>query len=181
MKIAIVGAGWYGCHLALKLKKAGHSVVLLEKNSDISMQISGKFGIRLHLSPHYPRSDATTNNCRNNFEKFKNEYSDLIVEHDYSIYGLGNFDADGLPSKKGFYYVDNGILATCIEEITEKPGVKSRDTCSLKTYKTILTSTSLQSSTFWISSDSMSSNDINLNHPAPPTAIYKNRHTIKDN
>ncbi|KTD37708.1 FAD dependent oxidoreductase [Legionella nautarum] len=94
-----MGAGWYGCHLALKLKKAGHEVIVFEKNPDIFSGISGKFGIRLHDGLHYPRSAATRVNCRAHFEKFKEEYPELVVNHEYSIYALGELDADGLPPK----------------------------------------------------------------------------------
>lgn len=98
MKIAIIGAGWYGCHLALVLNKKGHTVVLFEKNSDIFQQISGNFGIRLHSGAHYPRSPATRENCRHDFTRFKEQYPDLVVEHNYAIYGLGDTDASNQPS-----------------------------------------------------------------------------------
>src|SRR3990167_5616207 len=99
MKIAIIGAGLYGCHLALSLQKQGHAITLFEKNTDIFQQISGKFGIRLHLGPHYPRSASTRENCKKGFDEFKRYYPELIIEHDYSIYGLGELDADNLRSK----------------------------------------------------------------------------------
>jgi hypothetical protein len=99
MRLAIVGAGWYGCHLALELKKAGHDVVLYEKNDKIFSQISGEFGIRLHAGPHYPRSEETRKSCKRGLEEFKLRYPDLIIPHEYSIYALGKRDADGNPSK----------------------------------------------------------------------------------
>jgi glycine/D-amino acid oxidase-like deaminating enzyme len=99
MEIAIVGGGWYGCHLALALKKAGHKVVLYEKNDSIFSQISGAFGIRLHAGPHYPRSAETRKNCLRNKAEFEQRYPDLIVPHEYSIYGLGTLDAEGKPPK----------------------------------------------------------------------------------
>lgn len=120
MKIGIIGAGWYGCHLALKLKKSGYQVILFEKNSEIFSQISGKFGIRLHVGPHYPRSSATRLSCRSNFEKFKEEYPELIVDHDYSIYGLGDTDADGLPSK-----VDKKLFDSVCSELSSTKFIDS--------------------------------------------------------
>ena len=101
MRIALVGAGWYGCHLALALKKAGHDVVLYEKNDRIFSQISGEFGIRLHAGPHYPRSDPTREECLRGLAEFKKRYPNLIIPHEYSIYALGTTDADGVPSKTG--------------------------------------------------------------------------------
>jgi FAD dependent oxidoreductase len=99
MKIAVIGAGWYGCHIARILKKSGHEVILFEKAPDIFSNISGKFGIRLHAGPHYPRSQKTRNSCHQGFEEFYKTYPELIIEHEYSIYGLGNKDADGEPPK----------------------------------------------------------------------------------
>ncbi|CAF2886394.1 unnamed protein product, partial [Rotaria sp. Silwood2] len=55
--IAIIGGGWYGCHIALTLKQKGqYDVTLYEAKSDIFLGCSGQFGIRLHADPHYPRS-----------------------------------------------------------------------------------------------------------------------------
>lgn len=99
MRIGIIGAGWYGCHLALSLKKAGHDVTLYEKNSEIFSQISGSFGIRLHAGPHYPRSVETRKSCHRGFEQFIKTYPELIVPHEYSTYALGITDADDNPSK----------------------------------------------------------------------------------
>lgn len=99
MNIGIIGAGWYGSHLAIALKKAGHEVTLFEKNDDIFSQISGNFGIRLHTGPHYPRSQETRKYCRKGFDEFKKTYPDLISPHIYSIYALGATDANGEASK----------------------------------------------------------------------------------
>jgi hypothetical protein len=99
MEIAIIGAGWYGCHLALQLTKAGHQVVLYEKNPQILSQISGAFGIRLHAGPHYPRSAETRKSCLRSLEEFKVLYPELVIPHEYSIYGLGISDAEGKPAK----------------------------------------------------------------------------------
>lgn len=99
MVIGIIGAGWYGCHIALVLKKAGHDVMIFEKNDDLFKGVSGNFGIRLHKGPHYPRSHATRESCRESFVQFCETYPDLVVEHEFSIYALGKEDALGQPSK----------------------------------------------------------------------------------
>lgn len=97
--IGIIGAGWYGCHLALALTKAGYKVTLFEKNSQIMSDISGFLGIRLHAGPHYPRSEKTRESCHRGFKAFMETYPDLVVPHEYSIYALGKLDADGNPPK----------------------------------------------------------------------------------
>ena len=97
--IAIIGAGWYGCHLALALKKNGHDVTLYEKNNTIFSEISGNFGIRLHAGPHYPRSLKTRESCRRGAQRFIEEYPDLVIKHEHAIYALGTTDAEGKASK----------------------------------------------------------------------------------
>jgi len=99
MRIAIVGAGWYGCHMALELSKLGVEVILFEKSDKIFSGISGTFGIRLHAGPHYPRSEGTREYCHKNFRKFEDHYPELVNHHKYSIYAIGNIDANGRPSK----------------------------------------------------------------------------------
>lgn len=42
-KVAIIGAGWYGCHLAKVLSEQGFDVTLYEKNGEILNEISGNF------------------------------------------------------------------------------------------------------------------------------------------
>lgn len=69
-KIAIIGSGWYGVHIALVLKKEcpSYKVTLFEKSPDIFSEISGKFGIRLHSDLYYPRSEATRIACHKGFK-----------------------------------------------------------------------------------------------------------------
>lgn len=98
-KIAVIGGGWYGCHIALVLKLAGNDVTLFESGEDIFRGISGKFGIRLHVGPHYPRSEKTRKSCREGYAEFLKTYPDLVVEHAYSVYGLGKRDANNEPPK----------------------------------------------------------------------------------
>ncbi|CAF9924959.1 MAG: hypothetical protein HETSPECPRED_005706 [Heterodermia speciosa] len=97
--IAIIGAGWTGCHLALELAKAGHRITLFDKGNEILSGVSGHFGIRLHRGPHYPRSRQTRENCHASFSKFSKAYPDLVVGLDESIYAHGASDALGQPSK----------------------------------------------------------------------------------
>lgn len=97
MKIAVIGGGWYGCHIARVLKLAGHDVTLFESHEQIFRGISGRFGIRLHAGPHYPRSEKTRKSCREGFAEFANTYPELVVKHAYSIYGLGTLDANNEP------------------------------------------------------------------------------------
>ena len=55
MKIAILGAGWFGCHIASKLK-IKNDVDLYEKKNQILSGTSSYNTNRLHHGFHYPRS-----------------------------------------------------------------------------------------------------------------------------
>ena len=99
MRIAIIGAGWNGCHLAIELTKAGHDITVLEKRSTILSGCSGIFGIRLHRGPHYPRSKPTREGCHADFERFCKAYPEIIKHPQDSIYAYGERDAEGCPSK----------------------------------------------------------------------------------
>ena len=98
-RVAIIGGGWYGAHVALALQKLGFKVTLLEKGKDIFTGISGKFGVRLHAGPHYPRSSSTRESCHQGFDEFCKTYPELTNPHEYSIYGLGTRDANNNPPK----------------------------------------------------------------------------------
>ncbi|KAL6722059.1 hypothetical protein ACLMJK_001164 [Lecanora helva] len=111
MRIAIIGAGWNGCHLAIELTKAGHAVTVLEKQQSIFSGCSGQFGIRLHRGPHYPRSKATRESCHLSFERFCQEYSELVNFHEHSIYARAERDAEGFPSKVS----EESFQAVCFE------------------------------------------------------------------
>jgi L-2-hydroxyglutarate oxidase LhgO len=58
-KIAVIGAGWFGCHIAYQLIKKNYSVKIYEERNDIFCGASGNNQNRLHLGFHYPRSLIT--------------------------------------------------------------------------------------------------------------------------
>ncbi len=97
--VAIIGAGWYGFHLAVTLSEKGFRVVLCEKNDKIFNELSGNFGVRLHLGLHYPRSKKTREGCIAGYDEFLHTYPELVNHHEHSIYGIGVLDADQQPSK----------------------------------------------------------------------------------
>lgn len=87
-KIAIVGAGIFGCTIALRLATKGHRCLLYEKNNHIMGCASRVNQYRLHKGYHYPRSDKTIDQLLNSYPKFINEYSDAIernYEHYYAL------------------------------------------------------------------------------------------------
>lgn len=83
--IIIVGAGWYGCHIALSLKDTYH-ILILEKSDDIFNGASYYNQNRLHLGYHYSRDYDTRNLCKQYYDEFKKEYSECIDEVDDNYY-----------------------------------------------------------------------------------------------
>lgn len=99
-EVAIIGLGWYGAQCALHLaENEQYKITVFEKNSSSFGGISGTFGVRLHIGPHYPRSQETRKNCREGRLEFQATYPELINEHSHSIYGIGKSDVEGKPSK----------------------------------------------------------------------------------
>jgi len=84
MKIAIIGGGWVGCHLARKLMK-GNDVTLFEKD-ELFKATSYSNQNRLHLGYHYARNSKTRNLCVNTFPQFMDEYKMLTSEVENNLY-----------------------------------------------------------------------------------------------
>jgi hypothetical protein len=85
MKIAIIGAGWVGCHLANVLKEE-HDIVLFEKNDTIFSETSYKNQNRLHYGYHYARNYSTRNLSKSTFYKFIKDYGFCVQNIDRNFY-----------------------------------------------------------------------------------------------
>jgi len=91
--IIIIGAGFYGCSIAIELKRQGKSVALLEKESDIMQRASYTNQARIHQGYHYPRSILTALRSRTNFDKFINEFSDCVYSDFDKYYAIGKISS----------------------------------------------------------------------------------------
>lgn len=89
MEIAVVGAGWFGCHLALTLEEK-HNVTIFEKEDKIFTGASGHNQNRLHLGFHYPRSYETRVHAKEGYQEFVKVYGDLCQTIDDNIYAIAN-------------------------------------------------------------------------------------------
>ena len=88
--IIIVGGGFFGCSLALELKKRNPNakIVILEKEADLLLRASYTNQARVHQGYHYPRNIVTALRSRINYQKFLNDYKDCIYDdfdHYYAI------------------------------------------------------------------------------------------------
>lgn len=86
MRILIIGAGWYGCHLAKVLLEGGHKIILVDKSNTIFSGSSSKNQNRLHLGFHYPRSTSTITECQSGYSKFIEYYDGLTTNINNNLY-----------------------------------------------------------------------------------------------
>ena len=92
MKIAIIGAGWFGCLIADELIKNNKKVLIYEKEKDIFQNASGNNQNRLHLGFHYPRSEKTILQSKDGFEEFKKKLGNFcrVIPKNYYFISQDN-------------------------------------------------------------------------------------------
>jgi len=94
MKIGIIGAGWYGCHIGLLLKGLGMDVKIFEKDDSIFMGASGLNQYRLHTGFHYARHYETRKQSREGFSLFLERYPELSAPCKAgNIYAVPRYDS----------------------------------------------------------------------------------------
>ena len=79
MKFAVVGAGFYGLHIATRLKALGLETKTFEKGDDIMRFSSGNNQFRLHLGFHYARNFRTRQQSRDGYFRFLGRYDKLTI------------------------------------------------------------------------------------------------------
>ena len=89
MKIAIIGAGFFGSTIALKLSKK-HTVHLFEKEKDILNGASRVNQFRFHMGFHYPRSQKTIKEIKSSYKLFINFYSKRVFGNTKNYYAVAN-------------------------------------------------------------------------------------------
>ena len=89
MKFSIIGAGFFGLSVAIKIKEKypRSEVIVFEKERDILMGASGKNQFRCHQGYHYPRSEKTIEECKTSFNEFNKYFSGCYIksENYYAI------------------------------------------------------------------------------------------------
>ena len=73
-KIAIIGAGWFGCYIGYELIKSGYDIKIFEKEKNIFLGASGFNQNRLHLGFHYPRSYKTISESKKGYKLFLKKF-----------------------------------------------------------------------------------------------------------
>lgn len=94
MRIRVLGAGWFGCHVGAALLADGHDVEIHEVADTIFAGASGACPARAHLgAPHYPRSQATRTACLQHREPFIERYGHVTHAVPINIYAIAEHDS----------------------------------------------------------------------------------------
>lgn len=83
-KIAVIGAGFYGSYIALKLADKGHKVILIDPEDKSSATLHCQ--ARLHSGMFYVRSIKDLLSCARNFTKFFKIFKPFIYSEFNSYY-----------------------------------------------------------------------------------------------
>lgn len=87
-RVGVIGAGWYGCHIAHSLANLGFDVTLFDRHSRVMHEASGNNQFRLHLGFHYARHHGTRLQSRDGFQRFIERYPTLSAEVTHNIYAV---------------------------------------------------------------------------------------------
>lgn len=86
--VAVIGGGWYGCHIAASLRSLGFRITLFEQHHRLLHGASGNNQFRLHLGFHYPRHYTTRMQSRDGFARFVERYPELsrpVADNIYAV------------------------------------------------------------------------------------------------
>lgn len=87
--VAIIGGGFYGCEIALEMKRCGADrVLIIEREPGLMRRASYVNQARVHNGYHYPRSFTTGLRSRENFYRFLDDYSYAIEWGMQMIYAV---------------------------------------------------------------------------------------------
>ena len=106
-RVAVVGAGVFGCVIALRLAEAGMSVDLYERDARIMQQASRK--VRLHLGYHYPRHDETARQCLDSYGRFVAEFPECVEKGFPNAYFIAAEDSHTSPEEYLAFCDRNGL------------------------------------------------------------------------
>ncbi|HUB16158.1 MAG TPA: FAD-dependent oxidoreductase [Acetobacteraceae bacterium] len=85
----VIGAGFFGCRVALQLHELGmQRVVLCDPEAGLLRRASYANQARVHNGYHYPRSLPTATRSRSNFVRFCSDYPFAVVDSFEKIYAI---------------------------------------------------------------------------------------------
>ena len=108
----IIGAGFFGCQLAIHRQRQGRRVLLVESGEGLLGRASRNNQARVHGGYHYPRSFLTGRRSQVNYQRFVREFA-YACDNTRHLYAIArNFSA---VSSEGFERFCAQIKAPCRE------------------------------------------------------------------
>lgn len=92
MKIAVIGAGIFGCTAAIHCARTGHEVDLFDYGPLLGGATSHN-QFRLHAGYHYPRSETTQKECIAGLTSFRKEYGPAMTKQGKQLYAVSQRDS----------------------------------------------------------------------------------------
>lgn len=135
LSFAIIGGGWYGCHIASSFRALGFDVTVFEQQDRLLHLASGNNQFRLHMGFHYPRHYGTRMQSREGFSRFVERYPLLSRAIPENIYAVPRGDSliDFLTYK--LIMTSSGIDFT---ELSETPAMLTNVEGCLRTPERVL-------------------------------------------
>jgi glycine/D-amino acid oxidase-like deaminating enzyme len=85
----VIGAGFFGCHVALRLRALGMArVILVDRSTGLLRRASYVNQARVHNGYHYPRSLGTAARSHRNFVRFCTDHPFAIADGFEKIYAI---------------------------------------------------------------------------------------------
>lgn len=92
-RFGIIGAGWYGCHIAASFKALGFEVTVFDRENELLSRASGNNQFRLHQGFHYARNYRTRVQSRDGYMRFIERYPTLSERVETNLYAVPNQDS----------------------------------------------------------------------------------------
>ena len=93
MRLAVIGAGWYGCHISSNFIALGFDTTIYEKADRVMAAASGNNQFRLHQGYHYARNHRTRIQSRDGYARFMERYANLSAPIKHNIYAVPDQDS----------------------------------------------------------------------------------------
>ena len=104
MRVLVIGAGAFGCNIAIELDKANYEVDLVEASNDVLLHASKHNHNRLHLGYHYLRSKQTAQQSIEGLLSFLFYYGDSVLHSFPNYYAIAS---------EGSYTSADGFIEFC--------------------------------------------------------------------
>jgi len=88
----VIGGGLFGAYSSLLLSRMGHSVLLVEQNTELMGRASYVNQARLHTGLHYPRSIVTAKESLNYYKTFRERFPTAVFDF-HQIYAISKHNS----------------------------------------------------------------------------------------